>query len=97
MNHLRIRKDFLNSFQMTTGLRVRNSVYLSPVVQSTINPIALRKAKIVYNFGLPGCNRVNFTKWLGKNLLSITVFTKSNLLIFIAEKIPGAFVIFFRQ
>ena len=25
---------------------------------STINAIALRKAKIVYNFGLPECNRV---------------------------------------
>ena len=24
-----------------------------------INPIALRKAKIVYNFGLSECNRVN--------------------------------------
>ena len=24
-----------------------------------INPIALRKTKIVYNFGLSGCNRVN--------------------------------------
>ena len=23
------------------------------------NPIALRKAKIVYNFGLSGCNRVS--------------------------------------
>ena len=23
-----------------------------------LNPIALRKAKIVYNFGLSGCNRV---------------------------------------
>ena len=26
---------------------------------SHFNPIALRKAKIVYNFGLSGCNRVN--------------------------------------
>ena len=26
------------------------------------NPIALRKAKIVYNFGLSGCNRVKFEK-----------------------------------
>ena len=24
-----------------------------------INPVALRKAKIVYNFGLSECNRVN--------------------------------------
>ena len=28
-----------------------------------INPIALRKAKIVLNFGLPECSRVN---WLAK-------------------------------
>ena len=26
-----------------------------------VNPIALRKAKIVYNFGLSECNRVNLT------------------------------------
>ena len=26
-----------------------------------VNPIALRKAKIVYNFGLSECNRVNDT------------------------------------
>ena len=27
-------------------------------VESTFNPIALRKAKLVYNFGLSECNRV---------------------------------------
>ena len=27
---------------------------------SHLNPIALRKAKIVYNFGLSECNRVNY-------------------------------------
>ena len=27
-----------------------------------LNPIALRKAKIVYNFGLSGCNRVKTMK-----------------------------------
>ena len=26
-----------------------------------INPIALRKAKIVYNFGLSECNRINMS------------------------------------
>ena len=26
---------------------------------SSINPIALRKVKIVYNFGLSECNRIN--------------------------------------
>ena len=32
-----------------------NKIYLTPF----FNPIALRKAKIVYNFGLSECNRVN--------------------------------------
>ena len=30
-----------------------------------LNPIALREAKIVYNFGLSECNRVNSTELLG--------------------------------
>ena len=29
-------------------------------VQKDLNPIAHRKAKIVYNFGLSECSRVNF-------------------------------------
>ena len=29
-----------------------------------INPVALRKAKTVYSFGLPGCNRVKRRKIL---------------------------------
>ena len=29
------------------------------VVKDIVNPIALRKAKIVYKFGLSECNRVN--------------------------------------
>ena len=28
----------------------------------TLNPVALRKAKIVYNFGLSDCNRVKAPK-----------------------------------
>ena len=28
------------------------------ITQQIFNPIALRKAKIVYNLGLPECNRV---------------------------------------
>ena len=31
---------------------------LGPVSQSIINPIALRKTKIAYNFGLSECNRL---------------------------------------
>ena len=29
----------------------------------TVNPIALRKAKIVYNFGFSECNRVNILEF----------------------------------
>ena len=36
---------------------------------SLFNPIALRKAKIVYNFGLSECNRV---KVLRQNFLHVT-------------------------
>ena len=28
-----------------------------------LNPIALRKAKIIYNFGLSECNRANCVEW----------------------------------
>ena len=31
------------------------------VLTASVNPIALRKAKIVYNFGLSECNNVNNT------------------------------------
>ena len=34
------------------------------------NPIALRKAKIVYNFGLSECNRVKEGIWHNGNMLS---------------------------
>ena len=40
----------------------------------SINPIALRKAKIVYNFGLSECNRV---KKEGKNETSVILLPKS--------------------
>ena len=44
---------------LTFGLftRVSRSGPLGPLVP--LNPTALRKAKIVYNFGLSECNRVN--------------------------------------
>ena len=35
-------------------------------VKSLFNPIALRKAKIVYNFGLSECSRVNVHKLLNE-------------------------------
>ena len=35
---------------------------LAPVfMYSSFDPIAFRKAKIVYNFGLSECNRVNYS------------------------------------
>ena len=49
---------------------------------SFINPIALRKAKIVYNFGLSECNRVKETH------SSLSSFkTKSVLLIVLCLKV----------
>ena len=39
---------------------------------STFNPIALRKAKIVYNFGLPECNRVNISTFVVYHVISIS-------------------------
>ena len=36
----------------------------------TFNSIALRKAKIVYNFGLSECNRVKITPYFGSASLS---------------------------
>ena len=35
-----------------------------------VNPIALRKAKIAYNFGLSECNRVNYCYRKNWSLLS---------------------------
>ena len=46
-------------------------VVLKPVnISIHLNPTALRKAKIVYNFGLSECNRVNY-----RNFLSATGLT----------------------
>ena len=33
-------------------------VFLNLKIEQSVNPIALRKTKIVYNFGLSECNRV---------------------------------------
>ena len=43
---------------------MKRAVFLFPEIISLsmhLNPIALRKAKIVYNFGLSECNRVKCT------------------------------------
>ena len=49
-----------------------------------LNPIALRKAKIVYNFGLSEYNRVNeevnIFPELFSNLISITMVTSETLI-----------------
>ena len=53
------RKNYLNSYHNTPSYlklclkNVNHNIYLW-----RLNPIALRKAKIVYNFGLSECNRV---------------------------------------
>ena len=38
---------------------IRAHVFVALAYCLIFNPIALRKAKIAYNFGLSGCNRVN--------------------------------------
>ena len=43
-----------------------------------LNPIALRKAKIVYNFGLSECNRVNLFSCIDTSLQLSTTFAKGN-------------------
>ena len=39
--------------------KVRKDQIRQGKIRQVFNPIALRKAKIVYNFGLSECNRVN--------------------------------------
>ena len=46
----------MNAFDKGTGLRQNNTVGI--MSGAFINPIALRKAKVVCNFGLSECNRV---------------------------------------
>ena len=38
--------------------QIRIYLRIPPYLEHCINPVALRKAKIVYNFGLSECNRV---------------------------------------
>ena len=46
---------------------------LTVIVQPCLyNPIAFRKAKIAYNFGLSECNRVNETTILGYETIKST-------------------------
>ena len=54
-------KDFKNLLHFGTAQFFGKSQLFESmeVLPYTFNPIALRKAKIVYNFGLPECNRVN--------------------------------------
>ena len=44
----------------------------------SVNPIAFRKAKIVYNFGLSECNRVNtiFPLNVGRTITNCCNYTK---------------------
>ena len=51
----------LNSMYFNSSGPVVQSIsyFMKLVVKDIVNPIALRKAKIVYNFGLSECSRVN--------------------------------------
>ena len=50
---------------LTTVPKLESDLYVAPACKSSrdsngaLNPIALRKAKIVCNFGLSECKRVN--------------------------------------
>ena len=62
-----------NSFKLCPVKSVaqsRQTVYVQEAAQylcmffCLINPVALRKAKIVYNFGLSGCSRDHFDSYI---------------------------------
>ena len=57
----------------------RNSLLLQKPFAS-FNPIALRKTKIAYNFGLSECNRVKSRSHFGRALLSREAKSKSHKL-----------------
>ena len=48
----------VNRTNTETELKIIFLTYII-IVTAWLNPIALRKAKIAYNFGLSECNRVN--------------------------------------
>ena len=45
----------------------------------TVNPIALRKAKIVYNFGLSECKRVKIVKTRISKIITLIVLKMKQL------------------
>ena len=65
-----------------------------------LNPIALRKAKIVYNFGLSECNRVKLNEWAtewvwymySQLLISQTLISQNNLFYFIPSSDSSAYL-----
>ena len=54
-----------------------------------VNPIALRKAKIVYNFGLSECNRVKFLFDFTESLTSKDFSQYLQILQLLLPKMPG--------
>ena len=62
----------MTRFMCFLGKKQKSQIYL--------NPIALRKAKIVYDFGLSECNRVKVTL-SGKDLAQI--FSKESAMPFL--------------
>ena len=57
------KKRFISALEMSTQKALCSSQEQYPNVSAQFNPIALREAKIVHNFGLSGCNRVGL-KWI---------------------------------
>ena len=50
------------TLQMVRNYQTPHSIFHEDICNKHINPIALRKAKIVYNLGLSECNRVK--QWI---------------------------------
>ena len=44
------------------GVKMPDNQFMATVFMQSVNPIVLRKAKIVCNFGLSECNRVTKAK-----------------------------------
>ena len=57
--------------ETTTDIFLLEHIFNVSAYMSMVNPIALRKAKIVCNFGLSECNRVNQHYYKGGQLYDL--------------------------
>ena len=52
----RLNRNYFFKYSLSLGLCLTD--YLLVILRAVVNPVALRKAKIVYSFGLSECRRV---------------------------------------